>query len=137
MSALVAELVDEALKMLAIISRVSPPGETHTVRHHFMPDGKPHDPPLMPDGTYDAIHPEEIWEYIRLLMEGLDPTRYEVIALGWDEGLEAIEKTRLSAEWARTSASELCGLAERSGTKYLGWDWLSHPPGWSLPMDHT
>jgi hypothetical protein len=71
-----------------------------------------------------------VWPYIKILVDQLDPKKFEVEALGWRDGLEATEEVIPTEEWVRASARHMCELAALSGTKYAGWEWVSCPPDW-------
>jgi hypothetical protein len=122
--------VDESLRMMAIIATVSSIQQSHQVRHHFLAPDDVLPPLKLSDGRFDLRDPVASYPYIRSLVEGLAADRYEVVALGWDDGLEAIETSHLTDEWAHNSAQEMCRLAEASGTTYGGWDWMSYPSNW-------
>jgi hypothetical protein len=126
----VAEAIGNGRKMLAIISQVSTLDRPHKVRHHFLAPPDVCDPPELPDGSLDLRDPAATYEYCRILVDHLDPARFEVDAMGWHLGLEAIEEADLSEAWVTSTAEEMCGLASLSGTIYAGWDWMSFPESW-------
>jgi hypothetical protein len=130
MNVCMTEAVRDSRTTIAIIAQVSTLDRRHKVRHYFLAPPDVTDPPELPDGSYDLRDPAATYAYCRILVDHLDPTRFNVDAMGWHLGLEAIEEANLSEDWVTATAEKMCALARLSGTTYGGWDWMSYPDGW-------